>query len=204
VAESILAELWDMRGAVILLLVFLIPALEASTLIGIILPGESTILLGGVLASYGKVSIWAVVVAASLGAIAGDSVGYWVGKRWGARKMKSRVGRLVGERRWERARQHMRRKGFGTIVLARFPPAVRSLVPLVAGMARMPYGRFLAGNVIGGIAWASASAALGYFAADAWRRVEAVHSIVGVGAGVALVAVIAVLVIRGHRRRAAG
>jgi undecaprenyl-diphosphatase len=192
-----------MRDAVILFLVFLVPALEASTLIGIILPGESTILLGGVLASYGKVSIWAVLLAASAGAIAGDSVGYWIGSRWGERKMKSRLGRFIGERRWEKARQHMRRKGFGTIVLGRFPPAVRSLVPLVAGIARMPYGRFLLGNVLGGIAWAASSAALGYFAADAWRRIEKLHTLVAVAFGAAVLAAIAVLVVRGRRRRAA-
>jgi membrane protein DedA with SNARE-associated domain len=201
--EAILHELWSVHGAVILFLVFVLPLLESSTLLGVVVPGETTIILGGVLAAYGKVSIAAVLVAASVGAIAGDSLGYWVGTRWGERSVKSRLGRVVGERRWERARRHLRRKGFATVLLGRFPPAVRSLVPILSGMARMPYPRFLAGNVAGGLLWAGGSAALGYFAAGAWRKVDAVHTVVGVGMGALLIAAVVVLVVRARRRRAA-
>lgn len=140
------------------------------------------------------------MVAACAGAIVGDSLGYWVGKRYGARAVKGRLGRLIGERRWERARRHLRRKGFATILVGRFPPAIRSLVPMVAGMARVPYRQFLLGNVIGGVLWAGGSAALGYFAADAWRKIDAVHTWVGVGMGVLVVAAGVWLLVRRRRK----
>ena len=161
--------------AVVLAVVFVLPALEASTLIGVFVPGETAILLGGVLAWYGRVSLPLVVAAASVGAIVGDSMGYWVGSRWGNRIIGGRIGRLIGERRWARARRHLARKGLLTVVVGRFPPVARTLVPLLAGSAHMPYRRFLAGNALGGVVWASASALAGYLAGDAWQRVERVQ-----------------------------
>src|SRR5690242_1927745 len=68
-----------------LLIVFLVPALEASAFLGFFFPGEIAVLLGGVLASQGKFPLWAAVATSVLGAIVGDSIGYEVGKRWGDR-----------------------------------------------------------------------------------------------------------------------
>jgi len=190
--------------AAILAVVFALPALEASTLIGVFVPGETVILLGGVLAWYGRVSLPSVLVAAALGAIVGDSIGYAVGRRWGKRILEGRIGRIVGERRWVRARRHLNRKGFLTIVIARFPPVARTLVPILAGTARMPYGRFLAGNALGGIAWASAVAIGGYLAGDAWHRIEHVQHIVGVAFIVALALALVLLKLRSLRPHGRG
>jgi membrane-associated protein len=197
----LLHALFPVSPAVILALVFAFPALEASTLIGVLVPGETAILLGGVLAYYGRVSLPAVMVAAAIGAMVGDSVGYWVGTRWGKGIVEGRVGRLIGEARWARARRHLKRKGLLTIIVGRFPPVARTLVPLLAGSARMPYGRFLAGNAIGGIVWALAAVLLGYLAGDAWQRIERVQHIVGITAIVLAAAGVAALKLRGHRRR---
>ena len=186
--------------AVVLAVVFALPALEASTLIGIFVPGETAILLGGVLAWYGRLSLLSVVVAASVGAIVGDSMGYWVGSRWGNRIVGGRFGRLIGERRWARARRHLARKGLLTVVVGRFPPVARTLVPLLAGSAHMPYRRFLAGNALGGVVWASASALVGYLAGDAWQRVERVQHVVGAIALAVAAAVVLLLRLRDRRR----
>jgi membrane protein DedA with SNARE-associated domain len=187
----------------VLAAVFGLPALEASTLIGVFVPGETALLLGGVFAWYGRVSLPSVLVAGSLGAIVGDSIGYWVGRRWGPRIVEGRIGRLVGQRRWAGARQRLNQKGFLTIVLGRFPPVARTLVPVLAGSARMPYRRFLAGNAIGGIVWAGASVLAGYLAGDAWRRIERVQHVVAVAALVVLALALAVLRRRGLARRRA-
>lgn len=64
-------------------LVFALPALEASIFLGFVFPGETAVVLGGVLAAEGKVPVWLVGAVAAAGAIVGDSVGYWVGARWG-------------------------------------------------------------------------------------------------------------------------
>jgi len=186
--------------AVVLAVVFALPALEASTLIGVFVPGETAILLGGVLAWYGHVSLPSVLAAASLGAIVGDSVGYWVGSRWGSRIIEGPLGRVIGERRWARARRHLARKGLWTVVVGRFPPVARTLVPVLAGSAHMPYRRFLVGNALGGVVWASAAALAGYLAGDAWQRVERVQQIVGLIALAVAAAALVLLRLRSRRR----
>lgn len=185
--------------AVVLAVVFALPALEASTLIGVLVPGETAILVGGVLAWHGRVSLSSVLAAAALGAIVGDSLGYWVGSRWGDRIIAGRIGRVIGERRWTRARRHLARKGLLTVVLGRFPPVARTLVPVLAGSAHMPYRRFLAGNALGGVVWAAASALAGYLAGDAWQRVERVQQAVGVIALAIAAAAVVLLRLRGRR-----
>jgi membrane-associated protein len=198
--DRIFDALLHVHGLVVLAVVFLVPALEASTLIGIVMPGETAVFFGGVLARYGRTSIWWVVVASTLGAIVGDSIGYAIGARWGERIMKGRLGRLIGERRWARARRHLERKGFLVILAGRFPPAVRTLVPIAAGSAHMPYWRFAVGNVVGGTLWAVSSALLGYAAGDAWGRAERVQRIVGLALLGAVALVAALLALRSRRR----
>jgi membrane protein DedA with SNARE-associated domain len=196
--QAVLHALSHVPAAAILAVVFALPALEASTLLGVFVPGETAVLLGGVLAWYGRVSLPDVITAASFGAIVGDSIGYWVGLRWGKRIVEGRIGRLVGEERWARARHHLNRKGFFTIVAGRFPPIARTLVPVLAGSARMPYPRFLAGDVLGAVVWASASVLLGYLAGDAWQRIERVQNVVGLAVVTVVVAAIAFFKLRGR------
>jgi membrane protein DedA with SNARE-associated domain len=199
--QALLRAFAHVPPAVILAVVFALPALEASTLIGVLVPGETAILLGGVLAWYGRVPLPAVIAAAALGAIVGDSIGYGIGRRWGTRIVEGRLGRLVGEERWARARRRLNRKGFLTIVVGRFPPIARTLVPILAGSAGMPYPRFLAGNALGGVVWATASALLGYLAGDAWQRIEQVQHIVALTALAAVALAVGVLKLRGRRQR---
>src|SRR5947199_9118975 len=90
IADRILA----LHGFPAIALVFALPALEASAFLGFVFPGEIAVLLGGVVASQGRVSLWAVIVAAVSGAIIGDSIGYAIGRRWGARLMHGTIGRL--------------------------------------------------------------------------------------------------------------
>lgn len=197
-----LATLARVPPAGILATVFLLPALESSTLLGVLVPAETAILLAGVLAWYGRVPLPDVLAAAAMGAILGDSIGYGVGWRWGRRIVEGRIGRLIGEARWTAARHRLNSKGLLTIILGRFPPAARTLLPLIAGTARMPYRRFLAGNAIGGVAWASASTMAGYLAGDAWRRIEHVQHIFGLAFIALIAALLAVLKLHGRWERA--
>jgi membrane-associated protein len=88
-----------------------------------------------------------------LAAVAGDQVGYLIGRRIGPRLFNRPDSRLFSRAHAERARAFFDRRGARAVLLARFVPVVRTFVPVVAGVGRMPYGRFTAYNVIGGLVW---------------------------------------------------
>ena len=143
-------------GWVVYLAVFGLPFLEAAVLLGFVVPGEAAVVFGGVVAGRGDLSLTLVLVVAIAGAILGDSVGYVVGRRYGQRIQATRLGRRVGEDRWSRAEDFLRRRGPVAVFVGRFTALLRAMVPGAAGMARMPYRTFLVFNVLGGAVWASA------------------------------------------------
>src|SRR2546429_6617163 len=117
-----------LRGGAAYALVFLLPALESSSFIGFRFPGELAVLLGGVLAYQGRVSLPWVAAAAIAGAIVGDSVGYAVGARWGEVLFRtSIVHRLVSPERRRRAEELLRRRGAAAVVIGRFTAVARVL-----------------------------------------------------------------------------
>ncbi len=162
-----------------LLIVFAVPALEASIFLGFVFPGEIVCLLGGVLAYESKVSLVAVIVAAVLGAIVGDSVGYVVGSRYGDRLLRRLPKRLVKPEHIDQAKVLVDRLGGRAVFVGRFTAALRALVPGFAGLSRMSYRRFLVWNAAGGILWASGVVVAGYLAGSAWRRVASALSLFG-------------------------
>ncbi len=163
--------LHSLPGWLALAVVFLFPALEASAFVGVVVPGEAAILIGGALAAQGRISLAGALAAAILGAIVGDTVGYAVGRRWGERMMPRLSRRRA--RNLEKAKAFLRRHPGWTIALGRFPPGIRTLVPGAAGMSRVGYRAFLLSNIAGAVAWGSTFVLLGYAAGRSWRRVEA-------------------------------
>lgn len=191
-------------GPLVYLIVFVVPALEASLFVGFVVPGETAVLLGGVLASQHHVSLTGVLAAAITGAIIGDSVGYFVGRRFGEPLQQSRLGRIVGERRWQASEEFLRRRGGPSVFLGRWTALLRALVPAAAGMAKLPYRTFLVWNIAGGVAWAAAIVFAGYAAGSAYKRLE--HYL-GQGAFIILAVIVTGLVIRHfvvERRHPAG
>ncbi len=183
---SIIDWILHLHGWVALLIVFAIPALEASAFLGFLFPGEIAVLLGGVLAFEHRISLPAAVVAAVLGAIIGDTVGYFVGRRWGHHILRHTVGHLpfVEHRlddHLEQARQYLRRKGGRAVLVGRFTAALRVLIPGLAGMSEMHYPTFLLWNAIGGIVWGTAFVLLGFVAGASYRHVAGIASKVGFG-----------------------
>ncbi len=141
---------------VVYVAVFGFPFLEAAVLLGFVLPGEAAVVFGGVLAGRGGVSLTLVLVLAIAGAVLGDSVGYLVGRRYGETIQQTRLGRKVGDERWRKAEDFLRRRGPVAVFIGRFTALLRAMVPGAAGMARMHYRQFLVFNVLGGVVWASA------------------------------------------------
>jgi membrane protein DedA with SNARE-associated domain len=176
---------------------------EASILLGFIFPGETAVILGGVVASRGHVNIAALIILVVACAIAGDSVGYLVGQKWGHRLLESRPLR-TRRRLLDGVLQQLNRRGALAVVVARFTAFLRAVVPGLAGMSTMPYRVFLPANVIGGVLWGTAFCLLGYFVGNAYTRLEHTSSIVSdVLLGLVLVVVV-IFSIRRRRRERAG
>jgi membrane-associated protein len=189
-----------LAAPLVLVVVFALPALEASTLLGIVVPGELVLVLGGVLAHQGRVPLWAAVAAGAAGAAVGDSLGYAVGRRVGERLLARVPRRLVQPSQVERATALLRRLGGRAVFVGRFTAALRALVPGLAGTARMPYRTFLAWNLAGGVLWATGFVLLGFAAGPAWRTAERVAGRTGlVLLGVIVAGAAAAVLIRRRR-----
>lgn len=184
--------------AVALLLVFILPALEASAFVGFLIPGEIGVLLGGVLANQGKLPLWAVLVAGIAGAIIGDSVGYWVGKRWGESLLSKIPNRILKQKHVTRAEESIRRNGGKAVFVGRFTAALRVLIPGLSGMSHVPYRTFAAWNVAGGALWAGGFVILGYLAGSQYQRVAHNATFFGIGLLVLVAAFFIVKKVRGR------
>lgn len=170
--DRVLNLLVALPPALVLALVFLLPALEASTFLGLLVPGEVAVLVGGVLAHEGRLPLWAVVVAALVGAALGDQIGYLVGRRYGRRLLERTPRRFVRPGQVGRAFALIRRRGAMAVVLGRWAAALRALVPGLAGMSGIPQRTFTLANVTGGALWALTVAVLGYLAGASYRLLE--------------------------------
>lgn len=142
---------------------------EAAIMIGMVLPGETALLVAGVFcnAAYGDLNLAVMIVVAVASAILGDSVGYEFGRRFGPAVRRSRAGRWVGEHRWEKVDSFLHRHGGKAVLFGRLTALLRALMPSMAGMSGMRYRTFLLWNAVGGLIWASGCVVLGYAFASA-------------------------------------
>jgi membrane protein DedA with SNARE-associated domain len=154
------------------ILLILFAFLEAAAFVGFVLPGETSLLIGGVLAHSHVWSFWVFLLCAIIGAIAGDSVGYEVGKHFGARIKVNRLGRLVGEKRWRIAEHIFSKYHGGAIFFGRAQALLRALIPAMAGMHNVPYRTFLKWNAAGGIVFSTIIVTLGYQFANSLSALE--------------------------------
>lgn len=167
---------------------------EAALMVGVIVPGETALLVAGFAARQGWIGLWPMVGVAVASAALGDTVGYDVGRRLGPRLRSSRLGRRIGARRWERADTFLQHHGGRAVFLGRFISGLRALTPGLAGMARMPYLRtFLPFNVAGAVVWGAGCVLLGYsFSASlaTMGNVVTVGSVVVIALGCAVLALV--------------
>ncbi|HEX9375426.1 MAG TPA: bifunctional DedA family/phosphatase PAP2 family protein [Actinomycetota bacterium] len=208
VIGAVVDRLLHLHGAAALALVFLLPALESSAFIGFLFPGEIAVLLGGVLASYGRFPLVMAIVAAVAGAFVGDSVGYAIGRRYGRGILRGTFGRLPFIRtrldaELAKAEAFLIRRGAAAVIIGRLTAALRVLVPGLAGMARMPYGKFAAANVTGAVLWGTGFSVAGYVAGNSWEKVQSTAGAVGLMFGAALIVgfVATRLILSARRRR---
>jgi undecaprenyl-diphosphatase len=185
------------------LLVFLGAALESAAFLGFLVPGETIVVLAGLLASWSVIDLPETMAVAVTGAIAGDNVGFYLGHRLG-RPWLLRHGRLVGMHGGALARVDALfvHHGGKAVLIGRFVGFLRAMLPFVAGASRMSYPRFVAFNAVGATAWGVCFSLLGYFVGASWPLVERWFGRVGFVLG-ALVIALTVWWLRRHHRQAA-
>lgn len=196
-------SLLNQSGTIVYVLVAALAFAEAAAFVGFVLPGETAVVIGGVLASLGRVSLAGMLVTVVVAAIAGDSVGYEIGRRYGTRLLGIRA--LNKHRsKVEKAQKVLRERGAFAVFLGRFTAILRALMPALAGSAKMPYPRFLLFNALGGTIWGIAFTLVGYYAGKSYNRVA---GDIGTGMAIFVAAVVVVIVavwaIRRHRKETA-
>jgi membrane-associated protein len=178
---------------------------EAALLVGFVLPGEIALLVAGYFCRYGSLDLWVMAVVAVVCAIAGDSVGFELGKRFGPPLRRSRVGHWIGERRWAAVDAALHKHGGKAVFVGRFTALLRALMPSMAGMSGMRYRTFLAWNAAGGLIWGSGCVLLGYGFASALNTVSTYLTWIPLAViGVAVVVIVVLHLRRRSRERAEG
>jgi len=128
-----------------------------------ILPGDSLLFTGGLLAVHPShpVSIWVLVPAVAITAVAGDQCAYWIGRAIGPALFQRQDGRFFKQRYVTETHAFFEKYGPKTIILGRFVPIVRTFMPVLAGVSKMDYRKFLAFDIVGGVAWGGGVTILG-------------------------------------------
>src|SRR3989344_589600 len=143
--------------------VFAIVFLESGMLVGFFFPGDSLLFTAGFLASQGLLDIKVLIAGCFLAAVAGDSVGYYIGKRFGKRLFNKENSIWFHKEHLNRAQKFYDKHGGKTIILARFVPIIMAFAPVVAGIGEMKYKRFVIFNLFGGVLWAIGVTSAGYY-----------------------------------------
>lgn len=136
---------------------------ETGLLVGFFLPGDSLLFTAGILAAQGYLEIALVLIVLAGGAIIGDSTGYLIGKTFGPKIFSKEESMLFKKSHLNKAQAFFDKHGSKTIILARFVPIVRTFVPTLAGVGKMPYPKFLTLSIIGGLFWTGSITMLGYY-----------------------------------------
>ena len=168
--SGLLAHLLAVPGPWAYVVIGLLVFVEAAVFVGFVVPGETAVLLGGLLASTGHLSLWLLLTLVIAAGVLGDSVGFEVGRRLGPRVSDLRPLRRHRSR-IEAARTYLRQRGGRAVVLGRFTAFLRAVMPALAGASEMSYRRFLVFNVLGGLVWGSGVTLLGYFAGSSFTTV---------------------------------
>jgi membrane protein DedA with SNARE-associated domain len=141
---------------------------ETSLFLGLIIPGDTVVLLTAT-AGRGAAEWVSLVAAVVSGSLAGETVGFVIGRVFGPRLIASRLGRRIGQRHVLRAERWLGRRGGVAILLSRFLPVMHALIPVTVGASHYPYRRFLAWTAPACITWAAIYVSVGQAAGSSYR-----------------------------------
>jgi membrane-associated protein len=136
---------------------------ESGLLIGFFLPGDTLLFTAGFFAAQGKLPLGWLLLVVIVSAIIGDSVGYTIGRRTGHKIFRKEDGLFFRQEYITKAEAFYEKHGGKTIILARFVPIIRTFAPLVAGVGKMKYKRFLSFNIVGATLWGGGVIMLGHW-----------------------------------------
>jgi membrane-associated protein len=173
---------------------------EAALFFGFLLPGETAVIVGGVLAYRHSVSLTVMAMVVVVAAILGDSVGYEVGKRYGGRLLASRVFARHQDA-IANGQSFLRRSGGRAVFLGRFTAFLRAVMPGMAGASQMPYRKFLLFNALGGLSWGLGFTVLGYLAGASYHKLESYAGKVSQAILIVVVLGVAIAMARRHRAK---
>jgi membrane-associated protein len=192
-----LKHLGDHVGSWLYLIAALMAFAEAAILIGMVLPGETALLVAGYFCHEGVLRLWIMIPLAIVAAVGGDTVGYEFGRKFGPGFRRSRLGNWVGESRWSTVDDFLHKHGGKAVFLGRLTAVLRALMPSMAGMSGMRYRTFLFWNALGGIIWGSGCILLGWAFASALHTIESYLT----WAPLIALAVLVIIAIAVHLRR---
>jgi len=154
-----------MLGVYVYFGLFFIVFAETGLAVGFFLPGDSLLVVTGLMARTlpDKLNVYLVLISFFAGSVLGDNTGYWTGRWMGKTLFNRESSRIFKPSRVQKAHDFFEKYGVKTVILARFVPIVRTFAPLVVGAAEMPYSRFLPFSVIGGVLWIFSMVLSGYF-----------------------------------------
>lgn len=163
--KHLLMNLYNVRGLIEwggTVLVCVIVFVETGLFVGFFLPGDSLLVTAGVFAGAGNLKLSWLLACVTLCAIAGDQLGYWIGRRAGKALYSREDSRLFKRKHLVEAHEFYEQYGGKTVIMARFLPIIRTFCPPVAGAAEMNYARYLTYDIIGGFLWVWGMTLLGY------------------------------------------
>jgi len=137
---------------------------ESGLPFGFFLPGDTLLFSAGLFAAHGQFNVVVTILVIFAASALGAATGYVIGAQFGKRFIKAEGGLLFRQEYVEKASRFYTKHGTLAIILSRFVPLVRTFLPIVAGVAAMPYRRFMIVNTIGALLWASTIVLTGYFA----------------------------------------
>lgn len=145
--------------------IFIIVFLESGVPLGIILPlpGDTLLFSAGLLAASSVFDLVPLLLTVVVAAILGDSVGYWFGAKYGRKIFSKETGFFLHKSHITRAEMFFEKYGRSAIILARFIPMLRTIIPITAGIGHMRYEVFIRYNIIGAVIWAVTVTLLGYY-----------------------------------------
>ncbi len=170
--HSLLTGLGQLPSGLVYLVTALLVAAETGLMLGLVLPGEATLLLVGFAAYSGTVELVPAIALMVAAGVAGDALAFRSGRRYGPKLRASRLGRWVGVERWRRADDMVNRLGGRAFLGGRWLAFVRTLAPRLAGSAGLRYRVFAPWAAAGVATWATTSVLLGYLAGRSYERVS--------------------------------